>query len=291
VARPLERRLDDCSKFGATVACKCGTRVVPSGCGLRWLCETCQRRTYGRFRRRLLRALGAHVHAAQRAQVHGRGKQRRAVLMTLTARHSGDLGRDREVLVAGWRRLRMWLHRRLGGKGKGRFVYALAWELTPGTDGLGHLHAHVVALLPWVDWGDVRTEWLRATGGESLSIDLKSSALGVESAAKYMAKYASKGVQLADLAPEVAAGALDAMYMQRAVSASHGFWLPDPCGCSKCGAAWQVIDRPPGLDVRTAPVWVTHGNVVVVEWGIDEELHDPRKRRPRAPANSLAFWY
>jgi hypothetical protein len=253
LARPLEERLRECGLDGVTVACACGRRSVKVRCGQRWLCRDCQKRTYARLRSRLARAMKAHLAAAQRARAHGRGQARRPVLMTLTTRHSGDLAADRERIGTTWRRTRQWMHKRVG-----KFVYALVWEVTPGRDALGHVHAHVVTLLPWVDFRATIGEVKRASGGEC-SMDFQSAAKTVRSLVGYLAKYATKGVQVADFSAELAARVLDATYAKRAVSASRAFWLPEPpCACKACGEPWRVVAVPPAGRRGATPVWLTH---------------------------------
>ena len=286
--RPLAARHGGCGGEGVRVRCGCGELVVPTACGLRWLCEKCQRRVYNRIRARTVRALKHHVYEAT-TQRAARGQQRRPVMATLTVRHSGDLAVDRDRLVTGWRKLRQWLHRRVG-----KFVYVLVWECTPGTLADGHVHAHVVALLPYVSWAAMSEEWVtRATEGWSKGIDLKPTRYSVRGAAVYVAKYASKGVQVRGFEPELAAALVDAVWGKRLVSASHGFWRPDPKWCQRCGVFWELVARPAPQGVAR-PVWWSHcGWVVVTKEFPDEKPPPPpprawRQLRLSNPANPLA---
>lgn len=281
--RPLQTRVNECGQEGVVVECRCGRRPVPVKCGLRWLCGRCKKRTFARARHRLSKALGARVRASARSD--GRpGFQRRPVLVTLTTRHTGDLTSDRERVGESWRKLRQWLHGRARvqawSKARrqfedteetiGQFDYALVWEVTPGRDGLGHVHAHVVALWPRTDWNLLRAEWKRATGDDGAEIDLKRAAsrdaTEVQSAVNYLAKYTSKGVQVGEFTPELAAQVIDATYGKRLLSTSRGFWLPEPpCACPTCFSSWRVVERP-GARRWTQAVWTTHGpQVVLVE--------------------------
>lgn len=203
LGRPLERKTRECEAATAKVACGCGRRTVKIGCGLRWLCKLCQRKIYGRIRRRSQRALRAHVKASLAAQRFGTGKQRRPVLLTLTVRKSGDVDADRARIILGWKRLRQWCWKHVirvscaspvvgpkggikgcgCGKGCGAFHFVL---LPEATDGRGlvarergqvtargrfaHFHAHAVVLWPFVPWGDAKAEWKRATRGGYLDI-------------------------------------------------------------------------------------------------------------------------
>lgn len=289
------------------VACKCGPREVPVACKQRWLCPECRQRTYRRMRAKLNRAVRAVVRASRAAwHAHGRpaGRRRDPVLVTMTVRHSGNLARDRERITRGWEAVRKWVHRRIGlehADERRSFDYALVWEVTPGADGLGHVHAHAVVMWPWVDWDGVRATWLRATaceacgglgrrphrarcalcagtGSHSSGIDLrapraKSRAGEGQVAANYLAKYTSKGVQLGDFTPALAANVLDSLYGHRLCTTSRGFWQPaPPCVCRRCASPWHVVERPSGGRRDDGPVWGPRVRVHVVhESGAVEE--------------------
>lgn len=166
-------------------------------------------------------------------------------MMTLTVRHSGDVSADRERIAAGWRRLRSWLHHQQGSN-----AFMLVWEITPGADGAGHVHAHVLMPMVWLDYGELRAAWARATDGHGERIHVAQGRYGrhgAGGAAAYLAKYASKGCVALRDAPEIAARWYEATYARRWSSTSVRWWLVEPpkhCAC--CGAAWQVvIDRGP----------------------------------------------
>ena len=172
-------------------------------------------------------------------------------LLTLTVRHSGDLDRDRRALVDGWRgfykRAHAWL---------GRYAYAAVWEVTPGRDGLGHVHLHVAVIWPrFVPYGKVRTLWLRACP-ESERISIVGGSGGVEKAANYLAKYLSKGVELGGFNDELQASILATFYNAHLVLTSRKFWGPKTCDC--CGQPWRrvlfswgdVLHQHPGIAVE-----------------------------------------
>lgn len=189
-------------------------------------------------------------------------------MLTLTQAPSGDLAHDRVTLGRAFEKLRKWMHRRVGA-----FTYALVWEVTPGTSGKGHVHAHVALLLPWIDFADVHAEWVRATGGRSSHVDIQTewarykrrgkpvrdrggAEKAAASAAEYLAKYTSKGVQPADFAPDVAASVIDAMWERRACTTSRDFLVPTPRCCKTCSGAWTVEGRPEKKDhSAVTPVW------------------------------------
>jgi hypothetical protein len=297
--RPLQVRLASCGEEGVVVECACGRRTVAVRCGARWLCPSCRGQMLKRLRRRLSKALKARVAAARRVGQRRPGFRREAVLVTLTARHSGDLAADRQRIGEAWRKLRQWMHGRarvqtwrrdhLEAQQKawhpplaqpsgwvdtddavGAFDYALVWEATAGDDGRGHVHAHAVVLWPRTDWHRLRLEWKRAIGDDGAEIDLERPTKGggtdVQNAAFYLCKYASKGVDVAEFSPELAARVIDATYGKRVCSTSRGFWLPEqPCACPTCRRGFTVVEKP---SPRRAcePVWRTHGaQVVIVE--------------------------
>lgn len=288
LARPIRERVEGCGQgTPLVVACGCGRTKVPTACGQRQACRRCMGRTFRRLRARLAKAMRARVEANGRAYrarggVPARGGRRLPVMLTLTVRHSGELLVDRSIIQRGWQRLRGWLHRRVR-----KFDYALTWETTPGTDGLGHVHAHVVALLPFVPFAELRDEWVRATGGASTGIhcaapkDKDGNRLrgdrAAARAAEYLAKYASKGVDLEQFTPELAANVLDAAWGRRVCSTSHGFWLPKPrCECKACHQAWTVVEKPPKGE-RQRAVWAPE-LMVVLEYE-DWQGHVEREER------------
>lgn len=257
LGRSLAGRVAGCGAQSLKVRCACGPRDVPVSCGVRLLCPACKRKTYKRLRAKLVRALAARVEASERAWIRDgrpRGRRRAPTLLTLTTRHSGDVAADRETITRAWVRLRAWAHKRIG-----KFDYAMVWEVTQGEDGAGHVHAHVAALWPWIDFADVHDEWVRATDGRSSNIDIRTTrartgAKSAQQAARYLSKYASKGVQLGDFAPILAAGVLDALWQRRIASTSRGFWLPREACCRACRSRWVIVQRPEAAP-RAAPIW------------------------------------
>jgi len=229
LTRPYGRRLDRCSTRGTRVKCGCkGWRGVRAHtCRQHLMCAVCMQTR--------ARRLGMRIRAGLEAAMAGRPDTDRLVLMTLTLRHSGDVAADREHLAAGWRRFYKALHRR----GWGRFAYVGVWEVTPGADGLGHVHMHVAAVWPWRDWSVCRQLWLDACPeSERISFvaarrDGKRS--DPKSVSRYLGKYLSKGMQTGDFTPALRAGMLAASYNTRWVFTSRRFWLTfTPC-CQRCG--------------------------------------------------------
>lgn len=178
---------------------RCGLiRGVPLACGLwRW-CEECGKRRRGGWYKRASRGLGGALRRAREAwnrRGRPRGERPDVTLVTLTCRHSGSIAADRHTIRKGWERLRAWLYQRDGCA----LPFVMVWELTPGTDGLGHIHAHVVAVWPWRDLRALDAEWQRATHGHGMTVDVSGSGKlrrgghAPQHAASYAASYVGKG--------------------------------------------------------------------------------------------------
>ena len=254
IAVDLDSRVAMCADRKLPVKCGCATFQLRVGCRQRWICAHCRNRACIRLRRRLSQAAKARTAAAT--------KRERWVLLTLTVRHSGDVALDRHRLAEGWRRLRQWLHKRMG-----RFAYALAWEFTTGDDGRGHVHAHVMALWPWIDWSDVAAQWVRATDGHSTRIDIRAGKKGAKGAANYVSKYLSKGVDLS-MDPVLCARVLAAFYCKRTISTSQDFYVPEPKECPRCNEQFEALAKPNAMrQVDPVAVWLADSRVHGVPQG------------------------
>lgn len=183
-----------------------------------------------------------------------------AVLVTITVRHTGDLGADRRKLVAGWRRFYKALRRIVGP-----FPYVGVHELTTGRDGLGHPHAHIIAFWPWFDWKIVAKLWKWAMDDAGAQPPDCQRARSVRGIAKYLGKYVSKGVDTDDFTPALRARALAGTYGSRWLFSSVRFWTKFEPECPCCHSPvvreivhlrahsdhrWQTRNRgvdPPGF--------------------------------------------
>ena len=167
-------------------------------------------------------------------------------LLTLTVRHSGDPATDRRRILAGFTSLRKWLHRHFHRAPP----YALLWEITPGEDGRGHVHAHVALQIPALSkpkFSEFRNVWLSAVP-ESRQFNYQLAKKGPVGAARYLAKYLSKTVSVAEFGPELAALAVASQYGQRVVSASQRFWIASTAPkCRTCHQLWELVDKPQPL--------------------------------------------
>jgi hypothetical protein len=225
--RPYASKLAKCGSVGRITKCGCrGRRDVRwHTCRQHLACESCRARRAKRMGARLSEAL----HAM--AERHPTNK---LVLITLTLRHSGDIAADRARLAAGWRAFYKRLHALVG-----RYEYVGVWEVTAGDDGLGHIHAHVVASWPWLDWSELADMWRRSCP-ESTRISFVAARRDRQpttpkSAANYLSKYVAKGVQTADFSPELRADVIAAAYNTRWLFSSRGVWIPFQPLCPDCG--------------------------------------------------------
>jgi len=251
LSRPYVRKLARCSKRGVRVKCGCkGWRGVRAyTCRQHMLCETCQVARARRLGRRIREGL----EAAFASRPH-----EKLVLLTLTVRHSGSVDEDRDALARGWRAF----YKRLNAA-YGRFPYVGVWEVTPGTDGTGHVHAHVAVIWPWRDWGECREMWLQSCPESERITFVARRRDGLDSSprsvAKYLSKYLSKGLQTAEFSPELRTRVVAMMYGQRSVFTSRRFWqafVPLCCAC-QCPVVvaqyrWSA-DRSAGADDRDGP--------------------------------------
>lgn len=229
---PLGPRVAKC---GSTMfAVRCGAPgkapvLVARGCRQWWVCPSCRRRRSNSLRRRMTEGL---TSAWSRATSGGARCGLR--LLTLTLRHSGSVDEDRRALLAGWRAFYKAANRWLG-----RYAYVATWEVTPGRDGRGHVHMHAAVIWPrWLDYGRVRTLWLRACP-QSERINIVGGSNNVERAANYLAKYISKGVELSGFTDELRAAVLASFYNAHLVLTSRKFWGPKVCDC--CGEPWRRV--------------------------------------------------
>lgn len=201
------------------------------------LCQRCARKYWSRVKRDMESSLVARRVGNQRAYV-----------LTLTVPHSGDLQVDRARLSDLWARLG-----REARRHRWWTCYAATFEATPGTKGDGHMHMHVALLSAWVPYKEVHRHWRRMLGQESHHLHFRyRHGCPVEAAARYIAKYASKGVDVADFSGAKAGELLVATYGRRKVTASRGFWARDRT-CSCCGERYRCAPgesrRVPGLGV------------------------------------------
>ena len=181
-------------------------------------------------------------------------------LLTLTAPHSGDLVVDRATLARAWRDLSK--HQQLSGGWWDSYVSV--YEATPGSDGAGHVHLHVVAVSSWIPYRELHKRWSKSVLGgcghagkcfcvlsprAHVQISPPSGGRrGAESAASYVAKYVSKGIQPGELSAQKAGELLVSARGRRVVTASRGFWVRrGQLPCRKCGEIPKLDSLPLSL--------------------------------------------
>lgn len=272
-----------CGERWLGLRCACGSTARRVGCGQVLLCDRCRVGYYKRTRRRAIVAIGARqaeAMAAWQAAGSVRGERPQVVLVTLTIPRELDgvalSMEDRaKRLTDGWRKLRQWLHKRIG-----KFAYVGLPEITGGSDGGGHLHYHFVCIWPWWDWHGAQGEWRRATGLPHANPPHMRPAGSVIRAAHYVAKYASKGAnyETDGMTAELVGEFVSTYYGRRRVLPSVGFWVPrDPACCPRCKEAMTVEERPERLcSVAASSRW----RAVLMLRG--SPVDTPRRRVPWA---------
>jgi len=268
--KTFEDKLGACGASGKACG-HCGAPIVRY-CNAKLVCEGCGKRASRKIYTKMVRALvERHAAAESSWRRAGRpaGQRRRLSLLTCTVSHSGDPRADRKLLSDAWHRWRAWYLQHYGE----RLEYAWTIEYTPGTDDKGHVHMHVVALLPFRKFEEFHDAWKRATHGQGSHVDVGQTekrrrkghkAPGPKACAKYMAKYTSKGV--GELPLDHAAKWVKAQHGMRALSTSRGFFLrPEGCPLSTDGKHHferEWLDMPgwtPSYRRATAPLVATAG--------------------------------
>lgn len=265
MALPRAELVATCGKRWRSVRCDCGMREVPVGCDQVQLCMTCRKTHWRRWRRRITRAMSSHVRAARAEwSQHRRGKLPGVYLITLTVEHSGSIVSDRERLGVAWRDLTK-ISTARGWWG----AYAMTYEITPGQDGKGHVHMHVAAVSSWIPYEDLHEAWRRVSGARVLDVSAPRSGQS-GSAADYLAKYVTKGVDPAVFTGQKAGELLVAMRGKRKVTTSRYFWRPSrdrERTCRACGKKHRSLGAPSSLQ-RVAPGAVLQARAERIGWWI-----------------------
>lgn len=255
LTEPFASRRDGCGQRRHVRAwCgRCGElHLFPVGCGLGHWCEVCSHRRKKRVRKKLLEGIARAEREARYAWSRGpriRGTEPRSSLLTLTVRDSGDAVRDRETITQGWKRLRAWLAKR----GLRRIPFVLAWEVTDGTAGVPHVHAHAAVVWPYVPTRELGAAWVRATEGAAEMQGADLEPMSPAKASDYAAKYATKGCDPATVSRETWVAWVRASATKRSFTTSRGLTTREdlknrpPC-CAEQQAEWG------GAQVRKGPI-------------------------------------
>lgn len=264
---PWGERAGECGRERElAVTCNaCGSvHVRPLACGLRHWCEPCALARSRREFSRLQRALDARVREQRVAWFRAGRERKRAPqlrLLTLTVRDGVDLEEARDVIAAGWKNLRRWLHEECGYAP----AFSATWEVTGGTSRKGHPHLHICAVLPFIDVQRMADCWVRVTRGRAEGQGLDLTTVTPTGGAKYVSAYVTASALDEDLPAETAAAWTRASYGRRLVHASVRFWLPlEKRPCCDCGehASQSVAVR-------------------------QTNKHEPNKRSSRAPPSCI----
>lgn len=262
--------VQSCGTRSMQLRCTCGPSRKKIGCGQILICDECRRPYYRRIRRRALSAVTARLADATTvwaADGRRRGHRPQIVMLTLTVpRHRHGvaltLAQRADILITGWRRLRQWLHGKIG-----KFHYVALPEITAGSDGAGHLHYHVLAVWPFWDWTDAQGEWRRATGLADANAPHMRVVRNVRTAAHYVAKYATKGANVDDesMTPELLADFVATFYGRRKVCPSVGWWVPQAPPVCPCCASPLIVTERPGSAVDAAAAWRARRRLAAID--------------------------
>lgn len=260
----LRRRADRVSACGTrTFALRCGCddlRRVRSRCGTRVVCPTCTEAYARATARRVRLSVQAHLDeqiARWRSRGALPGHAPRVYLVTLTLPHEAEEGRAERLLDLAWRRLR-----RHAGRGHWSRSCLAVREWTPGRDGRGHPHLHVVVVATWLDYHHVRTTWRRAAlevgageprGRGGVDITSRQGEKAAKNAARYVAKYLTDSPSLCSVRDW--ARLTSWLAGRRLLLASRGWWRAEPprcpcceqrfAWCSSVEAAWVAVGGDP----------------------------------------------
>jgi len=262
MAMPRAAVVGTCGKRWRSVQCGCGTAEVPVGCDQVQLCQLCAKTHWRRWRKRITRAMDAHLRGSRsswRMDPNRRGMMPGIYLITFTMPHSGSIMIDREAMGNAWRALS-----KVANAGGWWGHYALTWEVTPGTKGDGHVHMHAAVISAWVPYDALREAWAVAMPG-SIQPDVRAPntqrSKPAQSAADYLAKYVTKGVDPSGFTGQKAGELLVAFRGKRKVTTSLGFWRPTKdreIACPRCGQKHRSLGAPVGI-ARIAPGAVLRG--------------------------------
>lgn len=273
MALPRAELVAACGERYRSVRCRCGTREVKVGCDQMQLCLTCSKRHWRKWRKRITRAMDAHVRAA-RGTWHAarrRGEQRGMLpgvyLVTLTVPHSGSIATDRDTLARGWRKLT-----KVASANGWWSAYAMTYEVTPGSEAdgrRGHVHVHLAAVSSWIPYEELHEAWRKFTG--AVVIDVSAPRSGrAQSAADYLAKYVTKGVDPREFTGQKAGELLAALRGKRKVTTSVDFWKPTrdlETRCKVCGEHHRAVGTPPALR-KVAPAAVLKAMAERIGWWV-----------------------
>jgi hypothetical protein len=193
---------------------------------------TCERCTKAREKKNAPRIREALAEAWKKETAGGHPKY--TMMFTLTVPHDGGPDEQRTKLALGWRRL----YKRMNKTGWGGFPYVGVYEVTPGTDGLGHVHMHVVLISPFIPFEYLNRWWREAVPGAT-QFDVTWSQ-SPQNAGRYVTKYLAKGMQAGEFSGELAADVVAALYNKKCLFSSVKFFAPRVAFCPCCGCKFET---------------------------------------------------
>lgn len=234
-----------CEQRWRSVACGCGRMEFKVGCKQPQLCTRCRKKHWRKWSQRITLAMERAL-TEERSEWYKtrRGMRPGVYLITLTGPHSGDLETDRRLMGVAVRALFKTANARQWWR-----TYALTWEATNGTDGRGHMHAHLAVISQWIPYEELHDAWRRAMP-DALVLDVQAPRTGSDeagNAAGYLAKYVTKGVDPRELTGRKAGELLCALRNRRKVTTSRHFWVPPVHRCDRCEQPYRSVGAPVGL--------------------------------------------
>jgi hypothetical protein len=278
--------VESCNKRWRAIACGCGMRELLVGCDQPQLCGSCRRKHSRKWQKKISGAMALALKHELASYYRTPSYRRRGAapgiyLITLTGPHAGDFSTDRDRMGVAVRKLL-----KHANKYEWWRTYALTWEATMGEDGKGHLHAHLAVISTWIpyrrrelvtDETDIERwdsespnararpprvgkrqytserglhdVWRDAMPG-ALVLDVqppRRSSNQASSAAYYLAKYVTKGVDPSEFTGRKAGELLVAFRCRRKVTTSAHFWEVPITGCECCGERWRSLGAPMSL--------------------------------------------
>lgn len=254
MGQTFRENMNGCGEFGAVVQCGCATRTAKAlGCGTWKLCPRCAFKRRQQVYAMTLDAVAFWCNTIDRASCY---------MATFTIPHNELLPGQFEALRKMWPKMGRWLRQHLSsasGRKKGcNLVPMIAFrEATDGCDDRGHVHLHVVIVARWLNYDDVKAQWLKIAAQHGLecngySVQFSRSEttgdtrLQPHELAKYVAKqslvaYAGKQDDGKGLSNEHLVAWLDVTSGKRTFTASGCFWaLRTARLCSCCARPFSV---------------------------------------------------
>lgn len=252
LARKVSEAVSQCGIGTWAVECGCDdVTLVPRRCARRVVCPVCsvhRARVIKRRVRMTVERRMARAHEAWAARGAPPGRKPKMYMITLTLPHEEERGRLEVLIDETWRQLRKHAARSHWSRDT---LAVLEW--TPGRDGRGHPHLHVLAISTWIDYGEVREHWraaARRAGAKvpyGRGIDIETYKGGQKNAgrdaAKYVAKYVTSTDKVGLYSVEDWARLCAWQVGRRTLRATRGWWDYDPAACPCCGqrAMWRGV--------------------------------------------------